>query len=133
MYGIGANARAAVLVGIRVERMVFWTFVASGALSGVAAIVLLANTGTADPGIGPGYTLPALTACFLGATAIRPGTFNVLGTVVGLLLVGVSVNGLVLAGAAGWVNPVFNGSALLLALLTATLLAKRRGEKGPLT
>jgi ribose transport system permease protein len=128
LYGIGANARAARLVGIRVERLVFLSFVASGTLAAVAAVVLLANSGTADPGVGPGYTLPALTACFLGATAIKPGTFNVWGTVVGLLLVGVSVNGLVLAGAAGWVEPVFNGSALMIALLISTLLAKRRGE-----
>jgi len=129
LYAIGANSRAAILVGLRVNRLVFVSFVMSGALSGVAGMVLLARTGSADPGVGPGYTIPALTACFLGATAIRPGLFNVWGTVIGLLLVGVSVNGLVLAGAAGWVEPVFNGSALFIAAIVSTLLARRRGER----
>lgn len=128
LHLVGANAQAARLVGLRVEGLVFASFVVSGVLAAVAGIVLLARTGSADPNLGPGYTIPALTACFLGATAIRPGFFNVWGTLVGIFLIGVSVNGLVLAGAEGWVEPVFNGSALFLALMISTLIAKRRGE-----
>lgn len=128
LHIIGSNAQAARLVGLRVESLVFGSFVLSGVLAAVAGIVLLARTGSADPAIGPGYTIPALTACFLGATAIRPGFFNVWGTIVGILLIGISVNGLVLAGAAGWIEPVFNGTALFVALLISTVIAKRRGE-----
>lgn len=128
LHIVGANSHAARLVGVRVERLVFVSFVGAGILSAVAGMILLARTGSADPTLGPGYTIPALTACFLGATAIKPGFFNVWGTLVGILLIGVSVNGLVLAGAAGWVEPVFNGSALFIALLLSTIIAKKRGE-----
>jgi ribose transport system permease protein len=68
---------------------------------------------------------PALAAVFLGATAIRPGRFNVFGTVFGVGLVAVSVSGLTLAGTSDWVNPVFNGAALAVAVGLATFLRRR--------
>jgi ribose transport system permease protein len=68
---------------------------------------------------------PALAAVFLGATAIRPGHFNVFGTVFGVTLVAVSVSGLTLAGAADWVNPVFNGAALAVAVMISSYFGKR--------
>jgi len=68
---------------------------------------------------------PALAAVFLGATAIRPGRFNVWGTVFGLTLVAISVSGLTLAGAADWVEPVFNGSALAVAVGMSSYLRRR--------
>jgi predicted ABC-type sugar transport system permease subunit len=70
-----------------------------------------------------GYYLGA----FLGSTTIRPGRFNVPGTIVGVFFVAVSVNGLTLAGAADWVDPVFNGAAVVIAVSASTLLAHRRG------
>jgi len=129
LASVGASPSSARLVGLNVPRMVLSSFVVSGALSGVAGVVLLARAGTANPTVGPGYTLAALSAAFLGATAIRPGTFNVLGTLLGVLFVAVSVNGLVLAGAADWVEPTFNGSALLVAVTLSTAIARRRAGR----
>ena len=129
LASVGASPTSARLVGLNVPRMILSSFVASGALSGVAGVLLLARAGTANPTVGPGYTLAALSAAFLGATAIRPGTFNVLGTLVGVLFVAVSVNGLVLAGAADWVEPTFNGSALLVAVTLSTAIARRRAGR----
>jgi ribose transport system permease protein len=124
---IGANPRAARLVGIRVERIVAGAFVVAGLLAGLAGALQLARSGATNPQIGPGFTLSALAAAFLGSTTIRPGQFNVPGTIVGVFFVAVSVNGLTLAGAASWVDPVFNGAAVVLAVSLSTLLAARRG------
>lgn len=124
---VGANARAARLVGIRVERIVAGAFAVAGLLAGLAGALQLARSGATNPQIGPGFTLSALAAAFLGSTTIRPGQFNVPGTIVGVFLVAVSVNGLTLAGAAAWVDPVFNGAAVLLAVSLSTVLAARRG------
>ena len=129
LASVGANPQSARLVGLRVNGLVVSSFVCSGLLSGVAGILLLARAGTANPQVGPGFTLAALSAAFLGATAIRPGRFNVVGTLLGVLFVAVSVNGLVLAGAADWVEPTFNGTALILAVALSTMIARRRAGR----
>jgi ribose transport system permease protein len=127
LLSVGANPSSARLVGIRVPLVVMLSFVAAGALAGVAGVVELARTGSGNPQVGPGYTLAALAAAFLGSTTIRPGRFNVPGTIVGVFFVAVSVNGLTLAGAADWVDPVFNGAAVVIAVAVSTVLAHRRG------
>jgi ribose transport system permease protein len=127
VVSIGANPRAARLVGIQVNRLVASAFVLAGLLAGVAGALQLARSGATNPQIGPGFTLSALAAAFLGSTTIRPGQFNVPGTIVGVFFVAVSVNGLTLAGAASWVDPVFNGAAVVIAVSLSTLLANRRG------
>jgi ribose transport system permease protein len=129
LASVGASPTSARLVGLNVARMTLSSFVLSGALSGVAGVLLLARAGTANPQVGPGFTLAALSAAFLGATTIRPGTFNVPGTLLGVLFVAVSVNGLVLAGAADWVEPTFNGAALLVAVTLSTAIARRRAGR----
>ena len=129
LASVGASPTSARLVGLNVPRMILSSFVLSGALSGIAGVLLLARAGTANPQVGPGFTLAALSAAFLGATAIRPGTFNVVGTLLGVLFVAVSVNGLVLAGAADWVEPTFNGTALLVAVTLSTAIARRRAGR----
>jgi len=130
LYAIGANARAARLVGVRVRREVFLSFLIAGALAGVAGVLSTARTGgaTADPGTS--LLFPAIAAVFLGATAVRPGQFNVIGTMVGVLFVAASVSGLTLAGAADWVQPVFNGTALIVAVGLSTYLRRRRVGAG---
>ncbi|TFV62197.1 ABC transporter permease [Geodermatophilus sp. DF01-2] len=129
LTSVGVSPGSARLVGLRVDRYVLSSFVLSGGLAGVAGVLLLARAGTANPAVGPGFTLAALSAAFLGATAIKPGTFNVVGTLLGVLFVAVSVNGLVLAGAADWVQPTFNGAALIIAVALSTAIARRRAGR----
>ena len=59
-------------------------------------------------------------------TAATPGRFNVVGTMIGVLFVAASVSGLTLSGADDWVQPVFNGAALVVAVVLSTFLARRR-------
>jgi ribose transport system permease protein len=127
---IGSSGRASQLVGVRTKRLILSTFLLSAALAGIAGILSLARSGAANPTVGPGYTLSAVAAVFLGATTIRPGQFNVPGTIVGVFFVAISVNGLTLAGTADWVDPVFNGAAVVLAVSGSTILANRRGRQG---
>ncbi|MCW2829635.1 MAG: hypothetical protein JWP31_327 [Aeromicrobium sp.] len=126
---IGSNRESARLVGVRVERYVTSTFVVSALLCGLAAVALTARNGAANPGDGPGLLFPAIAAAFLGATTVKPGQFNVLGTVVGVFFVALSVSGLNLAGVEPWVQPVFYGTSLGLAVLLSTVLMRRRSER----
>jgi ribose transport system permease protein len=127
LYSIGSNREAAKLVGLRVERYVLLAFVLSGTLAGVAGILLVANSGGGNPQAGQIIdTLQALAAAFLGATAIKPGRFNVLGTMIAIYFLAFTVNGLSLAGVSSWINSVFDGAALFVAVLVSTIIGRRR-------
>jgi ribose transport system permease protein len=129
VHAIGSNPRAAQLVGIKVQRETFLCFVVSGFLAGVTGVIMVATNGGAVISEGPDLLFPILTAVFLSATTITPGTYNVMGAVVGVLLIASSVSGLTLAGAADWVSDVFNGAALVLAVAVSTLVARSRGAR----
>jgi ribose transport system permease protein len=123
---VGSNPAAAQLVGLRLDRLVLSTFVFTGALAGVAGALLVARNGNANPASGNEYTLLAVAAAFLGATTIRPGQFNVLGTLVAIFFLAFSVNGLNLAGVEPWINDVFNGTALVVAVGLSAVFARQR-------
>lgn len=128
LHAIGVNPAAAHLIGVRVERTIFLSFVLGGLIAGLAAVVLTARQGGGVPVNGLNLVLPALAGTYLGATTIRPGEFNIPGTFIGLLFVGVTVSGLTLLGVEAWVQPVFTGGSLVAAVLVARwfqLLATR--------
>lgn len=127
LYYIGENRQAMESLGIPVKAYVCASFVASGLIGGAAGVLQVAIAGSASPQVGPGFTLPALAAAFLGATAIRPGRFNVGGTLVAIFLVAVIVNGLTLLGAADWMQPAVNGTSLLVAVVIGAVAGRRRG------
>lgn len=126
LEAIGSNESAARLVGISVDRYVACSFLGSALVASIAGALLTSRQGGADPTAGPAFLFPALAAVFLGATAIRPGRYNVWGTLFGIFLVAVAINGFTFLGAASWVSPVFNGAALVLAVGVSTLMGRRR-------
>lgn len=126
LYAIGSSPASARLVGLRVQRNVWSSFVMAGFVAGLAGLVQLSRTGSATADAGTSLLFPALAAVFLGATAINPGFFNVVGTIIGAIFVSVSVSGLTLSGATSWASPVFNGLALLAAVGLSTYLGRRR-------
>ncbi|GGC84550.1 sugar ABC transporter permease [Tersicoccus solisilvae] len=126
LYAIGSNATAAKLVGLPVTRNVWWSFIVAGTIAGVAGVLQLSRTGSGSASDGNSLLFPALAAVFLGATAIRPGFFNVVGTIIGAVFVSISVSGLTLSGASGWASNVFNGVALLAAVGLSTYLGRRQ-------
>jgi ribose transport system permease protein len=126
LYAVGGNPVASRLAGVRVGRVTMIAFIASGASSAFAGIVYLATIGTATPDSGSGYLLPAFSAVFLGATQIRPGRVNVLGTLVAIFLLATGVTGLQLAGAPSYVTQLFNGAALIIAVALAARTARRQ-------
>ena len=126
LEAIGSNERAAKLVGIRVQRSIFLTFVLSSLLAGIAGVLLTIRNGNGDPAAGPSYLFGALAAVFLGATTIRPGRYNVWGTMIGVFVVAIAVNGFTLLGAAVWLTPLFDGLALVAAVTVSTLMGRRR-------
>ena len=126
LYAIGSNATSARLVGVPVDRNVWTAFVVSALIAGLAGIMQLGRQGSATAVDGGTLLFPALAAVFLGATAITPGFFNVVGTVISAIFVSIAVSGLTLMGASGWATNVFNGAALLVAVGLSTYLGRRK-------
>jgi ribose transport system permease protein len=119
LYATGGNPVAARLAGVRVDRIVFGSLVTSSLIAGVTGVILAAQLGEASPTVGPSYLLPAFSAVFLGSTQIKPGRANVVGTVIAVYLLATGVDGLQLAGAPAYVNDLFNGAALIIAVALA--------------
>jgi ribose transport system permease protein len=119
MYAIGGNEQVARLAAINVTRIKIIAFVLAGLLSAVGGLLTLGQVGSADPSTGPEFLLPAFAAVFLGATSIRPGFFNVWGTVLAIFVLAVNFSGLTLLGAPYWFSPVIDGIALVIGVLVA--------------
>ena len=125
-YAVGANPTAARLSGIAADRQIRQSFVIAGLLCAVAGCISMMSLGGSSPVIGLGSLLPAFAAAFLGATCIRPGRYNVAGTVVAVYVIGVGITGLQQLGAESYVQDLFNGAALLIALIISTIARRRR-------
>ena len=127
LYGIGGNPQAARLAGIRVGRVTTGAFLLSGLVAAFSGVVLAAQLGSASPDVGGPFLLPAFSAVFLGATQVFPGRVNVPGTLIAIFLLATGVKGLQLAGAPGYINDLFNGAALIIAVaLAARAYASQR-------
>ena len=126
LYVIGANVRAAELTGINVSRHMIGAFVAAGFLSGLAGIVLGSILQTGTPSVGPEYLLPGFAAALLGATSIRPGRVNVVGTLLSVLVLAFSFSGVQQLGAPFYVQYFFNGGILIVAVGLSVYAARRR-------
>jgi Ribose/xylose/arabinose/galactoside ABC-type transport systems, permease components len=125
MYAIGGSRDAARLSGIRVDAITIGVFVVTGLIAGLAGVLQSATLGSGNPTIGPSFLLPAFAAAFLGATAIKVGKFNVVGTVLAVITLQTGITGLQLIGAPYYIEGMFNGLALLIAV-GATVFLRRK-------
>jgi ribose transport system permease protein len=114
LYALGDSIDAARLSGINVGALTILAFVGAGFLAGLAGVVQAGEISAGNPTVGPSFLLPAFAAAFLGATAIKIGSFNVLGTLLAVYLLAAGVQGLEQMGVASYVEPVFNGVALIV-------------------
>jgi len=130
LYVLGASPRTAELNGISARRYVTLGFVAAGTLASFAGVVLPSQLQVGQSSVGQEYLLPAFTAALLGATSIRPGRVNVWGTVLAVAVLAVTVAGLNQLGAPFFVEPLFNGAMLILAVGLAVQASKRRSKRG---
>ena len=127
LYAIGASPKAAALNGIPVRKYVMGSFVASGLLTALAGVLLAAKLRIGQASVGLEFLLPALVGAFLGSTTIKPGRVNVWGTIVGVVILAVGISGIQQFGGSFWVEPMFNGVTLIVAIGIAGYAQRRKG------
>jgi len=116
-FAIGSNARAARLAGVPVKRWRVVYYTVGGLLAAVGGVLMVARIGTAQPSASTGAELLVITAVILGGTRLTGGKGTLLGTFLGLLVLGTLNNGLVLLSVPAYWQQVVQGAALLSAVL----------------
>lgn len=129
---VGRGRAASRLAGIRVNRIRIGAMAAGGFFAAVAGIINTGTSGAADPNSAASLLLPAFAAAFLGATAITPGRFNPWGTFIAAYFLQTGISGLQLRGAQGYVQQLFYGGALIVAVVASRLI-NRRTKTGDVT
>lgn len=126
LYSIGGNAEAAYLTGINVRQVRLLAYVISGLGAALAGIVLTSRLASAHPQAGNPLMLNAAAAVFLGATAFREGEPHILGTLLGVFIMGVLGNGLNILGVNSYVQSILTGAIIVLAVLLSGLSRRRQ-------
>lgn len=117
MHAIGSNPEAARLSGVPVRRLRLWGFVILGIAAGIVAILLTSTATASSPQQGASYLLPAFAAVFLGSAVFKLGTFNIPGTVLGVLFLGVIQTGLSMLSLENSIINIVQGGILVTAVL----------------
>lgn len=116
IYAVGDNPEAARLTGIPVNRLLIAVYTTAGIIYGIAALLQVSRTSVGDPQAGQTANLDSITAVVLGGTSLFGGRGNVLGTLIGALIVGVFRNGLQLAGVDSIYQVLITGILVILAV-----------------
>jgi rhamnose transport system permease protein len=127
LYVIGHNETAARFSGVPVGRAKVAIYTLSGLMAGLAAWIFVSRVSTTRSDMGTGLELDAIAAVVLGGTSIFGGTGTILGTVLGVVLIQLLKNGLALTGVKGDATIVVIGVVLILSILVANLIQRRRG------
>jgi ribose transport system permease protein len=124
MQAVGGNAHASELSGVRVDRVKIMAFVIAGVCAMLTGALLASRVGSAQVTAGDSYLMTSFAAVFLGSAALRDGEFHIVGTFIGVLTVGVGFNGLAILGAPTFMQFLFSGVLLILAVAMSTVARK---------
>jgi fructose transport system permease protein len=125
VYAVGNNPEAARLSGINTLTLLLGVYTVAGVFYGIAALLLVGRTNVGDPNAGQTENLASITAVVLGGTSLFGGRGRIMGTLVGVLIVGVFRNGLQLIGVDAVYQILVTGILVILAV-TVDQFARRR-------
>jgi len=125
IYAVGNNPESARLTGIATNKVLLGVYMLAGLCYGIAALMSVARMGVGDPQGGQTDNLDSITAVVLGGTSLFGGRGSILGTLVGVLIVGVFRNGLTLMGVSSVYQVLVTGILVILAVATDQLTHKK--------
>lgn len=125
IYAVGGNENAAHVSGIRVHRVKIWVYIINGALAGLAGALLASRISSGQPNSGLGYELDAIAAVVIGGTSLFGGRGSMLGTIVGVLIIGVINNGLNLLNVSSYWQQIIKGL-----IIAGAVIMDQRTKRG---
>ena len=115
-YAIGGNEEAAKLSGIQVSNIKYLIYALSGFFAGLAGIVMLSRTGSAQNTAGLGYEFDVITCVVLGGVSVKGGIGRISGVIAGVLIIGSLTNGMILMDVNSYTQKVIKGLVLAIAV-----------------
>jgi ribose transport system permease protein len=129
MLFVGSGREVARLAGVRVRRIRFGAYIFGGLVAALAGVITVGLAGGIEADSTSALLLPAFAAAFLGAATIEPGRFNAWGTAVAIYFLTTGIVGLELLGLGAWVQNVFYGAALVVAVTISRLSRARLRQR----
>lgn len=117
IYAVGGNSEAARLAGINAKRVILLAYVIAGFCAGIATIVTLGRLDSATPNAAIGLELNVIAAVVIGGTSLFGGKGSMVGTLIGVLLIGVINNGMILLNVSPFFVQFVQGVLIFLAVL----------------
>ena len=127
VYAVGDNPEAARLAGINTKWVLTGVYMVAAITYGIAGLLLVSRTGVGDPQAGQTGNLDSITAVVLGGTSLLGGRGQIMGTLIGALIVGVFRNGLQLMGV-GSIYQVLITGILVIVAVSIDYLSHRGGK-----
>ena len=125
MFALGSNEEAARLSGMTVDFWKITTYALSGAICGVAGLLVSSRLNSAQPALGLGYELDAIAAAVIGGTSLAGGRGTILGTIIGAFIMSVLTNGLRIMGVQEEWKIVVTGLIIIIAVYVDIVLRKK--------
>ncbi|CAN7426612.1 ABC transporter permease [Polaromonas sp. LjRoot131] len=124
-FALGSNEEAVRLSGVNVDRWKIIVYTLSGAICGIAGLLIASRLNSAQPSLGQGYELDAIAAVVIGGTSLSGGVGTILGTIIGAFIMSVLTNGLRIMSVAQEWQTVVTG-LIIIAAVYADILRKRK-------
>jgi ribose/xylose/arabinose/galactoside ABC-type transport system permease subunit len=128
MQAIGGNETAALNSGINVNSVKIFAYTICGILAAFAGLISLARLGTGMTSIGAGYEMNAIAAAIIGGTSFNGDGGNMVGTLMGALVMGVISNGLTILSVDSYVQDIIRGGIIVFAVVVSNMLVQRRAN-----
>jgi ribose transport system permease protein len=129
LYAVGSSEEAARLSGVNVFRVKLFAYSCTGLLCGLGGVMMTARMASSIPDAGTGFEFEAITAVVMGGSSLRGGEGNIVGTIIGVAVMGILRNGLNLVRVPSVWQGLFLGVVLILAVLADNLRSALRARR----
>ncbi len=128
IYGVGGNEEASRLSGVNVTKIKFLVYGVGGFMSALGGLIVLARTNSGQPNAGEGYEMDVITSVVLGGVSMAGGQGRIYMVIVGVLIMGILVNGMTMIGISEFVQQFVKGMVLIAAVAFDSFIKGRKAK-----